>query len=217
MGGCGLAAWSQLAISKALEITLEGHRAERTEGRAWVSPRRTLTIPMYPLPHPPERPLPPHSPEPHCQQGSGRWWGAASGSCPRRDPPQGRSGATWPLADGSEGVGDACAGGSRPLLGRGQYRLRAASSDPKSRPQTHSHAREIHLTLFWLYQTLSFPPLSSPSSSRRNPSLESSYSLLLDFPEIFIIFHKQCPVNNFPISPDNFSSPSDPDFWLLQS
>lgn len=58
MGGCGLAAWSQLAISKALEITLEGHRAERTEGRAWVSPRPTLTIPMYPLPHPPECPLP---------------------------------------------------------------------------------------------------------------------------------------------------------------
>lgn len=39
VGGCGLGAWSQLALSKALEITLERHRAERVEGRAWV---RTL-------------------------------------------------------------------------------------------------------------------------------------------------------------------------------
>lgn len=34
VGGCGPGAWSQLALSKALEITLERHRAEKAEGRA---------------------------------------------------------------------------------------------------------------------------------------------------------------------------------------
>lgn len=53
MGGCGLGAWSQLALSKALEITLEGHRAERAEERAWGRgpPLRPSPCAPYPSTH----------------------------------------------------------------------------------------------------------------------------------------------------------------------
>uniref|UniRef100_A0A7N5KFQ9 Matrix metalloproteinase-19 n=1 Tax=Ailuropoda melanoleuca TaxID=9646 RepID=A0A7N5KFQ9_AILME len=61
----------------------------------------------------------PHSREPDYQRGSGHWGEADAGSCLHRAPSRGRSGATWPLADGSEGAEDAFAGGSRPLLGGG--------------------------------------------------------------------------------------------------
>lgn len=118
VGGCGLGAWSQLALSKALEITLERHRAERAEGRAWVRGPPPPTIPLCPLPHPQVCPSP-HSREPDYQRGSGHWGEADAGSCLHRAPSRGRSGATWPLADGSEGAEDAFAGGSRPLLGGG--------------------------------------------------------------------------------------------------
>lgn len=135
MGGCGLAAGSQLALLKALEITLEiaQGREGRRKGLGQSLPT-TLTIPMCSLPHPPECPPAPHSLEPDHQQGSGCLVGAGAGSCLHRVPLQGTSGATWPLADGSEGAGDVFAGGSRPLLGRRQYKLREASLQPKSHP-----------------------------------------------------------------------------------
>lgn len=209
VGGCGMASWSQLALSKALEVTLEGHRAERTEGRVWVSPRPTLTIPMCPLPHHPECPPLPHLQEPDCQQGSGHWWGAGAGSCPHREPPQRRSGATWLLADGFEGVVDAFDGGSRPLLGRGQYRLREASLDTKSHLQTHSH-----------YKRNSFDFLIPALSNLTFPPVLLKEILLLSLPTLSFgtfprSFFSSTTVSNsslFPAPLDNFSSHSYSDF-----
>lgn len=47
-----MAAWSQLVFSKALEITLEGHRAEGARKGLGQSSPPILTTPMCPLPSP---------------------------------------------------------------------------------------------------------------------------------------------------------------------
>ena len=107
----------------------------------------------------PEQPPRLHSLEPDCRQGSVRWQGAGACSYPHRALRQGRSGATWLPDDGFEGAGDAFAGGSRPLLGRGQCRLREASLDSETHPQIHSYSRETHLLM-------SLKPHPPPSYSK---------------------------------------------------
>lgn len=93
-------------------------------GDSGSDPKLILAITVCPLTHPPQGTSPSRSLEPDCHQGSGYWGKIDVDSRLHTVPLRKGSDATLPLADGSAGAGDAFSGGSKPLLGRRQYRFK---------------------------------------------------------------------------------------------